>query len=94
MARLSDTEHALRSALGNLWALDELAQEAIRFEGGAAGLAIWLRNAVDCRRWIAVATASGRGGDLPPALLHNRAYFNGQGWAIPDVKSKGDTWQS
>lgn len=93
MPRKTDAQYALDSALGNLWALDELAQEAIRFEGQKAGLAVWHRNAADCQRWVAVVAAAGRGGDLPPQILSNAAYFNGQGWRIPETKERSDKWQ-
>lgn len=85
MARaLSEPEHAMRSAIGNLWEVQSLAEEAIRFEGQKAGLAVWCRNADNCKRWVAVVAAGGRGRDLPPHLRDSRAYFNGLGWRIPE----------
>lgn len=94
MPRKSDARHALDSALGNLWALDELAEEATRFEGSTAGLAVWRRNAADAQRWIRTATAGGHGDRLPPSLLRNAAYWRGQGWPIPETKERSDKWQS
>lgn len=83
MPRESDATHAMRSALGNLWCIQEIAEEAVRLDNAKAGLAVWLRNAEDCKRWIVVVAAGGRGGDLPPHLIHNKAFFNGHDWRIP-----------
>lgn len=91
--RISDAEHALRSALGNLWALNELADEATRLEGPKAGLAVWLRNTADVTRWVMVASSAGRGGDLPAQLLRNRAFFNAHGFKIPDAKGSEEKWR-
>lgn len=83
MARKSDAQHALESALGNLWCIQEMAEEAMRFEGFAAGLAVWQRNAPDCQRWVMVVGGAGQGHKLPPHLLNNKAFFNAHDWRIP-----------
>lgn len=84
MSRHSDAAYALASALGNLWAIHDMAEETRLFEDDTAALALWLRNGRDCERWIAVVVTGGRADSLPPILTRNRAFFNGQGWRIPD----------
>lgn len=83
MPRKSEAQLNLDSALGNLWCLQELADEGRAIDDGRAALALWHRNAPDARRWVKMVAAAGRTRDLPPDLLGNKAYWNGQGWGIP-----------
>lgn len=88
MPRHSDAAYALASALGNLWAIHDMAEETRLFEDDGAALALWLRNGRDCERWIAVVVTGGRAESLPPSLFRDRAFFNGQGWCIPDLAKR------
>ena len=83
MSRPAAKDVAVKSALAQLWCLDEFCDETYKLEGSKAALACWLRAAYDCKRWIAVVAAAGRGGDLPLYLLRNKAFFNARDWRIP-----------
>lgn len=93
MPRVSAAQHALSSALGNLWALHELVDEATRLDNIQAGRLIWSRYAHDATYWVRLVTAAGRASDLPPSLLNNRAYYNEHGFNIPDVKGSDEKWR-
>lgn len=83
MTRESNRYIATESALAQLWVMSGLCDETRRFEGEKAALAQWLRAGPDCQRWIVVVATAGRGHELPPDLLRNKAYFNAHDWRIP-----------
>jgi hypothetical protein len=83
MGRPRAKDVAVKSALAQLWCVDQIADIDRKIMGYNAALETWLRYEHDCKRWVAVVAANGRAADLPPDLIRNKAFFNARYWRIP-----------
>lgn len=70
-ARESNAQIAGKSALANLKTIHELAEEARGIDGNREANAVWVRNAGDCRRWVAALKQAGM--DIPSFVTGNKS---------------------